>query len=259
MGEIDKRTEQLSVRSEKFTAKEIATYSVASIVVTALLLFSGFPLAFLFFLASASYLVWRLIAPAKTSTARSIFEFYLLADEIISNPRRRWYGFEVEEVIVRGEEIVRRCDPPPPLALYALGCLYKISGDHERAGVFLNMLSDESYDEIAIKDPSSELREYVALRRRIERAPEESPKVSRAIRRLERSRMLRLEGVMSELTAHSRQAEVGSGLPPGESRGRDILKTVFNERLDTSGVDRFRPPISEVLHSVYDVPGEKDN
>lgn len=259
MGEIDIRAEQLSIKGEKFTAKEIATYSVASIVVTALLLFSGFPLAFLFFLASASYLVWRLMAPAKTSNARSVFEFYLLADEIISNPRRRWYGFEVEEVIARGEDILRRFDPQPPLAVYALGCLYNVNGDHERAAVLLSMLRDENIDEIAIKAPSSELREYVALRRRIERAPEESPKVSRAIRRLERSRMLRLEGAISNLAIPGENVEAESDTMPGETRGGNILKTVFDERTDASAVDRFRPPISEVLHSVYDVPGEKDN
>lgn len=259
MGEISKRAEQLSVKGEKFTAKEITTYSVASVVVTALLLFSGFPLAFLFFLASASFLVWRLIAPAKASAARSIFEFYLFADEIISNPKRRWYGFEVEEVIARGEDILRRCDPPPPLALYALGCLYNVNGDRERAAVLLNMLRDENLNEISIKEPSPDLREYVALRRRIERAPEESPKVSRAIRRLERSRMLRSENAMQQLTEDSTDERPEIQIPPSERGSRGILNTVFDEQSDIPGEEQFRPPISEVLHSVYDLPGEKDN
>jgi hypothetical protein len=256
MGELEKRFGELPDRKDRFSAKEIVTYSTASIIVTALLLFSGFPLAFLFFMGSVAFLVWRMIAPARRSNVRPIFEFYLFADEIISTPRRRWYGFEIDEVIIRGEDIIRRFDPTPPLVFFALGVLYKLKGDAERSESYLRLISNSGIEEASITDPSPDLRDYVTLRRHMERSPEESPKIARAIRRLERLRELGIEKIdpIGDITDDRGLNDVDDGIADGS-----ILRTVFDDRMHSGDATRFRQPITDVLHSVYDQPADKDS
>jgi hypothetical protein len=55
-----------------------------------------------------------------------MFEFYIAADAILRDEDRRWYGFEVAEVIEEGELVFEGMADPPPLHLFALGALHHL-------------------------------------------------------------------------------------------------------------------------------------
>jgi hypothetical protein len=257
MSELEKRLSGIPERRERFSVKEIATYSITSVVITALLLYSGFPLAFLFFIGSAALLMWRMLGSSRSSSVRPIFEFYLFADEIISNPRRRWFGFEIDDVIRKGNELIQRYDPAPPLVFVAMAALYRLRGDTDMSEKCIDAASSLGIDESSVTEPTSDMREYASLLRRIENAPEESPKVARAIRRLERLRNTGLNRISPRLSDRGSNLTVGServqvAYDPG------VIEGIFEEETTANDLRRVRQPITEVLHSVYDQAGEKD-
>lgn len=257
MSDLEKRLSGIPEKRERFSGKEIATYTITSVVITALLLYSGFPLAFLFFIGSAALLMWRMLGSSRSSSVRPIFEFYLFADEIISNPRRRWFGFEIDDVIRKGNGLIQRYDPAPPLVFVALAALYRLRGDAEMSEKCIRAASSPGIDESSVTEPTSDMREYASLLRRIENAPEESPKVARAIRRLERLRntgVNRISMRIADSAGNSTAEEetVQDRYDPG------VIEGIFSEDATAGDIRRFRQPITEVLHSVYDQPGEKD-
>ena len=77
-----------------------------------------------------------------------IFDFYIGAEAILREEERRWYGFEIAEVIEHGESLLELMPDPPPLSYYALGALYQRLGNHEAAVEYLSRLNeDELCDE----------------------------------------------------------------------------------------------------------------
>ena len=79
---------------------------------------------------------------------RRIFEFYLSANEILRDDERRWFGFEVQEVLVRGERILQSMNGAPPLVHFTLGALYHKIGDYKSAVNHLSyVVENENSDE----------------------------------------------------------------------------------------------------------------
>ena len=102
---------------------------------------------------------------------------------------RRWFGFEVHEVIARGESILQLMNGAPPLVYFTLGALYNKIGDHKSAVNHLAYVTEnEKADESSYVYPSPDLRNYARILRKIERDPSEAPQTSSAVRALERAR-----------------------------------------------------------------------
>jgi hypothetical protein len=137
---------------------------------------------------------------------REVFEFYLSANEVLRDDERRWFGFEVHEVINRGERILQTMQGAPPLVYFTLGALYNKIGDHKAAVNHLTyVVENESSDESTYNYPSPELRNYVKILRKIEREPAEAPQTSAAVRALERARRNRAKTILEQSRAAEKE------------------------------------------------------
>ena len=165
--------------------KEKGQYFLAFGVIASMLLVAGFPTFVVFFFIIFAYFLFKIFAAGSRNETRDIFEFYLSANEILRDDERKWYGFEIHEVVNRGERILQMMTGTPPLVYFTLGALYNKIGDHAAAVHHLShVLENESSDEAAYVYPSPELRNYVRVLRKIEREPAEAPMTSAAVRHL---------------------------------------------------------------------------
>ena len=265
--------------------KEKGQYFIAFGVIVSMLLVAKIPVFVVFFFGVFAYLVLKMLATGSRSDTREIFEFYLSANEILRDDDRKWFGFEINDTIRRGEEIIHRLSAAPPLVHFALGALYNKTGDHKSAVKHLaNILEREGGEEIAYVYPTPELRNYVKVLRKIEREPADAPLTSAAVRSLERARRLRGAVLLEES-----RVKFANGLPkpsqPSIEEGRpsDRVETQVTvsyagsdqnghdapderddvghresksrtERTRSAEQDPYadRKPISEVLHDIYD-------
>lgn len=169
--------------------KENTQYALAFGLIATMLLVAGFPVFVIFFFAIFAYFLWKTFSQPSRNETREIFEFYLSANELLRDDERRWYGFEVQEVIARGERILQLMNGAPPLVYFTLGALYHKVGDHKSAVNHLSyIVENENAEESTYIYPSPDLRNYVKILRKIEREPAEAPQTSAAIRALERAR-----------------------------------------------------------------------
>ena len=182
--------------------KENTQYVMAFGLIATMLLVAGFPMFVIFFFAIFAYFLWKTFSqPSRTGT-REIFEFYLSANEILRDDERRWFGFEVQEIINRGERILQMMNGAPPLVYFTLGALYHEIGDYKSAVNHLGyIVENENADEQKYVYPSPELRSYVKILRKIEREPAEAPQTSSAIRALERARRNRGKTILENSRA----------------------------------------------------------
>lgn len=256
-------------------------------VIGVMLFVAGFPLFLLFFVGALTFFIWKVFTAEGRSETRRIFEFYLSANEILRDDDRRWYGFEIQDAIARGEAIVRSMSAAPPLVYFGLGVLYQKLDDHSSAVKYLGKVVDESaFDETAIVFPTKELREYVRILRKIERTPAEAPLTSSAVRSLERARKNRGKKLLEHSRLHlTKQILL---LPQSEQKLESVVDvSVFPEptgpngsathfqdsyetirpvaadftspvkrktstRPDAEASPEERKTISEVLHDIYD-------
>ena len=269
-----------------WSLKEKGQYLLAFGVVASMLLVAGFPVFVIFFFGVFAYFLLRMFSTGSRSETREIFEFYLTANEILRDDERRWYGFEINDAIRRGEEVVRRMSGAPPLVHFALGALQNKAGDHKAAiSNLAYVVENSSSDESAFAFPTDELRSYVKILRKIEREPADAPLTSAAVRALERARKIRaktlLEDSRQKFSAIPVVVEVQPvlGAAPERSHGEEprpatFIDVGFNdgrasetsapENSNGSSVTDKRPrkeksdpfadrkPISEVLHDIYD-------
>jgi hypothetical protein len=176
---------------------------VAIIVILAMLALMGIPPTVIIFFATVVYFVWRAVDRSEQHETRRIFDFYLAASDVLREDERRWFGFEIAEVIGQGESVVHSMADPPPLVHYTLGALYHRAGEHESAAEHLAyILEAEEGDERQRLSPSPELRRYVSVLRRLERDPAEGPQTVAAIRNLERARRTRAASLLEESRRH---------------------------------------------------------
>lgn len=259
---------------------EKGQYALAFVVVAAMLVVAGFPAFVVFFFGIFAYFLWKIFTSGSRSETRDVFEFYLAANEILRDDDRRWYGFEIREVIARGVRIVQSMSAAPPLVYFALGSLYNKIGEHKDAVVNLtNVVEGQHADEMNFVFPSPELRNYVKVLRKIERDPAEAPMTSAAVRALERARRLRGRALLDESRAKMAEMPIENAQPlldrhspetdsqranghasvvdefvqkDSEENGNGKAQRRRRKGKDTD--DRFgnRKPISEVLHDIYD-------
>ena len=171
-------------------------------LIATMLLVAGFPMFVIFFFAIFAYFLWKTFSQPTRGGAREIFEFYLSANEILRDDERRWFGFELQEIINRGERILQMMNGAPPLVYFTLGALYHEIGDHKSAVNHLSyVIENENAEEGTYVYPSPELRNYVKVLRKIESEPAEAPKTSAAIRALERARRNRGKSLLENSRA----------------------------------------------------------
>jgi len=256
--------------------KEKGQYAMAFGIISVMLYAVGFPIFLLVFVGVLSFFVWKVFSAEGRAETRRIFEFYLTANEILRDDDRRWYGFEIQDAIDRGEAIVTLMAYAPPLVHYGLGALYQKLDDHEAAAKHLASVVESPTSEISVAHPNYELREYVRLLRKIERSPAESPQTAAAVRSLERARRNRAAAMLPESRQHL--TETPQTLPAAtEERPHSVVDMLKYREHDANttleNTDRPQPAsvvssrkrkaaqnsktanrqtISEVLHDIYD-------
>ena len=267
--------------------KEKGQYALALVVIASMLVVTNIPVFVIFFFGIFAYFVIRMFSTGPRNETREIFEFYLSANEILRDDDRRWYGFEIQETIERGEDILQRMSAAPPLVRFTLGALYNKFGDHKAAVSHLApVIENPSSEELAYVYPTPELRNYVKILRKIEREPADAPLTSAAVRALERARKVRGKVLLEQSRTafatgepfRSNGHELNSGEvhvdgePATQPQFEDVspqpatIEAAFAQsaNLDSSGrkkkakkgskEDEYanRQPITDVLHDIYD-------
>jgi hypothetical protein len=262
--------------------KEKGQYVLALGVVASMLVVAGFPVFVVFFFGVFAFFLFKMFSAGSRSEVREVFEFYLIANEILKDDDRRWFGFEINEAIGRGEGIIHRMSAAPPLVHYSLGALYNKSGDHKSAVKYLaHVLENDNSLESAFVYPTPELRSYVKILRKIEREPADAPLTSAAIRSLERSRKIRGAQLLEEsrtkfATSEPKRSPALEGSVSGEAEfAGSVTDEVavdgsysnnqfpedkgYSDATEKTNGDRKkadpfvnRKPITEVLHDIYD-------
>jgi hypothetical protein len=271
--------------------RERGQYALGFSVIALMLYFAGFPVFLLFFVGILTFFIWKVFSTESRSETRRIFEFYLAANEILREDDRRWYGFEIQETIARGETILRSMSTAPPLVHFTLGALYQKLDDHASEVKHLSKVIEEPpLVETNIVFPTRELREYVRTLRKIERFPAEAPITSSAVRALERARKNRgrslLENSRSQLEIqqaalpeaerqqesivdtheqdgstvpvadHDQPSNVTEFAPKSAFLFTNLTKRKRSRERETKDEQADRKTISEVLHDIYDKNGQ---
>jgi hypothetical protein len=230
---------------------KLTTKAIALIVIVAMLDAVGLSPVLMVFVTGVVFVVWLIARRAQAREVERIFDFYVAAEAILREEERRWYGFEIAEVIEHGESLLDIMPDPPPLNYFALGALYHRMGNHQATVEYLSRLTDEEVDETHRTAPSPQLRRYVMMLRRIEYHPSSAPHTLAAIRSLERARQRSAEKMLSEsrgmIEAEKRAVRIEVPLPqPKEMHDEKS----FAPSLPLSEITA-PPPISKVLHDVY--------
>lgn len=226
--------------------KEKTQYALAFGVIAMMLFAVGFPMFVIVFFGIFAYFLWKTFTSSSPKDVRHVFEFYLSANEILRDDERRWFGFEVHEVIKRGEYILQTMQGAPPLVYFALGALYHKIGDHKAAVNHLSyIVENENSDESTYNYPSPELRHYAKTLRKIEREPAETPQTSAAVRALERARRNRAKTLLAESRAalsdlssqkrnsfaasKQKKAELAAAAAAADTNGEGVLLSTVAE------------------------------
>ena len=228
---------------------KLTTKAIAVIIIVAMLDAVGLSPVIMVFVTGVVFVVWLFAHRAQAREVERIFDFYIAADAILREEERRWYGFEIAEVIEHGENLLEIMPDPPPLSYYVLGALYQRLGHHQAAVEYLSHLSDDNLcDESHRTAPSPQLRRYVSMLRRIEYQPSLAPQTLAAIRSLERARQrnaTKMLGESRDLIGGEKHV-VSEEKPPTETRE----EVTFSSSFPLSAISA-PPPISKVLHDVY--------
>jgi hypothetical protein len=242
--------------------QETAQRLLAIIVIMAMLGVMGIPLTVIFFFATVVYFVWRAVQRSEQQDVKNVFDFYIAANEILREDEKRWYGFEINNVVAEGERVMHLMPDPPPLVFFTLGALYYRAGDHDAAVENLSyVIESEQGDEQRRFAPSPELRRYVEVLRRIEREPAEAPQTMAAMRSLERARRTRAATMLDESRARLRATEhqpsqLDAAPAPHPQRreeegGLHAFKSARQQPAFTP-TPTAPPPIADVLRDLYE-------
>ena len=269
--------------------KEKSQYGLTFGVIAMMLFVAGFPTIVICFFGVFAYFLWKTFSHSPRSGVREIFEFYLSANEILRDDERKWYGFEVQEVISKGEHILQVMHGAPPLVYFSLGALYHKVENHEAAVKHLSYVVEEDLaKESSYIHPSADLKNYVKVLRGIERNPSKGPQTAASIRALERARKNRGEKLLSDsrkqLENHTPKfpTEKKPIFADNQKQDDSLLSTINDSKeakeeraafnRSTSQTVRRKPanrsnektyqndddlhanrkPITEVLHDIYD-------
>ena len=228
---------------------KLTSKAIAVIIVVAMLNAVGFPPVIMVMITGMALVVWLFVRRAQAREVERMFDFYIAADAILRDEERRWYGFEIAEVIEHGESLLEIMPDPPPLNYYTLGALYHRLGNHQATVDYLSRITEDDHnDETHRTSPSPQLRRYVMMLRRIEYHPASAPQTLAAIRGLERARQRNA----AKLLLDSRdviEAEK-SKVKPDHQVTEAPVEVSYASSLPLSAISA-PPPISKVLHDVY--------
>jgi hypothetical protein len=234
---------------------------LAIIVILAMLALMGIPAPVIFFFAVVVYFIWRAVDRSEQHETRRIFDFYLNANEILRDDERRWFGFEIREVIEQGETVLHTLKDAPPLVYFTLGALYHHAEEYAEAAEHLAyVVESEAADERHLIAPSAELRRYVSVLRRLEHEPGDGPQTLAAIRSLERARRTRAAQMLAEARARLNNTQPAAlphtepqPLPPTSKPLHDAPRLSFAAtQPPMPAPPSTSPPIAEVLRDVYE-------
>ena len=226
---------------------KLTTKTIAVIVIVAILNAVGLSPVVMVFVTGIVFVIWLVTRRAQMREVERIFEFYVAADAILREEERRWYGFEIAEVIEHGESLLDVMPDPPPLHYFALGALYQRLGNHEATVQYLSRLNeDEQYDETHRVTPSPQLRRYVMMLRRLEQHPAAEPQTLAAVRNLERLRQRNSSRLLSE----SRSVSETTAAKIVEAPAPPPKEETFSASAPLSSISA-PPPITTVLRDVY--------
>ena len=226
------------------SSKKLFQKSIAIVVIVAILQLVGVSPLVMLFATGIVFLVWVVSHRSQTKDIEKIFNFYVAAESILRDDERRWYAFEIVEVIEDGERAFEFMPDCPTLHLFALGALYHRIGKYEVTVEYLRRaIDDEMYDERQNTGPSEQLRRYVTMLREIEVNPTIAPQKLAAVRSLERMRRKHASALLQDSRAALESSVPGTRM--------EVAQQVSVESNQPPTVATARPPISEVLHDVY--------
>ena len=227
---------------------KLTTKAIAVIVIVAMLDAVGLSPVFMVLITGAVFIVWLCARRAQAREVERIFDFYIAADAILREEERRWYGFEITEVIEHGESLLDIMPDPPPLSYYALGALHHRLGNYQATVEYLSrILEDELCYETYRTSPSPQLRRYVTMLRRIEYQPSNAPQTLAAIRSLERARQRNA----SKLLLETRELLKTKKIAQQANETTDVREEMSFAPSLPLGAISAPPPITKVLHDVY--------
>lgn len=229
---------------------KLTTKAIAVIVIVAMLDAVGLSPVFMVLVTGVVFVVWMFARKAQAREVERIFDFYIAADAILREEERRWYGFEIAEVIEHGESMLDIMPDPPPLNYYTLGALYHRLGNHQATVEYLSrVIEDELSDETHRTAPSPQLRRYVMMLRRIEYQPSTAPQTLAAIRSLERSRQRNADKLLlaSREVLEAQKTDITTEQHVAEEVHEE---TSYALSLPLSAITP-PPPITKVLHDLY--------
>lgn len=268
-------------KSRSSGIKDKAQYLIALGVIVSMLWVVNFPPYVIFFFGIFIYFSIKLFTGRSHSGTRDIFEFYLSSNELLRDDERRWFGFEIYDVISRGERILDRMPGAPPLMHFSIGALYNKIGDHMSAIQHLALaVENEQADESKNLKPTPELRNYVRILRKIERDPAEAPLTSGAVRSLERARRNRGKVLLAESSELAHNSPIPEVIPVQAENDARIIGSIVEATPNVFDIDSAktksvnstpakqkrrprtseemddafanRKPITDVLHDIYD-------
>jgi len=229
-------------------AGKLTTKAIAVIIIVAMLGAVGISPVIMVFFFGVILVVWIVARHSQAREVERIFDFYIAADAILREEERRWYGFEIAEVIEQGESLLEIMPDAPPLNYFVIGALYHRLGNHQASVEYLSRLvDDDRYDEAHRTIPSPQLRRYVTMLRQIEYHPSTAPQTLAAVRSLERAR----QRTAGKLLMESRgfvETQIHATPPAEIAEKREEVK--FSASLPLSSISP-PPPISKVLHDIY--------
>jgi hypothetical protein len=228
---------------------KLTTKTIAIVIIVAILNAVGLSPVVMVFVTGVVFVIWMFARRAQMREVERIFEFYVAADAILREEERRWYGFEISEVIEHGESMLEIMPDPPPLTYFALGALYQRLGNHAAAVQYLSRLNeDQLNDETHRLAPSAQLRRYVMMLRRLEYHPAAEPQTLAAIRNLERSR----QRSAAKMLTGSRESLVTAAMTPAPvvEAQPELKEEPFSASAPLGSISA-PPPISAVLRDVY--------
>lgn len=240
-------------------SKDAVQKLLAIIIIIAMLGVMRIPFSVIIFFATVTFFIWRAVQHTEHQETGRIFEFYIAANDVIRDEERHWFGFEIAEVIERGEHLLHSMTDPPPLVYFALGALYYKAGDHEAAADHLSyIVENDLSDERHRHTPSPELRRYVQILRKLEREPAVAPQTMAAIRSLDRARHNRAAFMLAE--CRERLNLIQTLNPASATDAASYQTAVGNNPARTTAAETSRrqsthaapPPIAEVLRDLYE-------
>jgi len=231
---------------------KLTTKAIAVIVIVAMLDAVGLSPVVMVLVTGVVFVVWLCARRAQAREVERIFDFYVAADAILREEERRWYGFEITEVIEHGESMLEIMPDPPPLNYYTLGALYHRLGNHQATVEYLaRVVENELSDETHRTAPSPQLRRYVTMLRRIEYQPSTAPQTLAAIRSLERSRQRNASKLLLESREVLKAQKSHATTEEHVAEARDVREeTSYAPSLPLSAISA-PPPITKVLHDLY--------